>query len=96
MQPRNLFVTKTMQGVFGMVVAFAIATAPLAKELSPAVNQYVDRKLDPKAAEDVKFYLAFAVMVGGFLRATYGRHQATGNVFTPELLPGRGKADVIN
>jgi dipeptide/tripeptide permease len=87
MKPKNLFTTKTLQGAFAMIIGFVIATSPILSDL-------IDRKFDKKTAEDLKLYLGMVVVGGGFLRTTYGRYQATDDVYTPSPLVGRKPEDI--
>lgn len=76
-----------MQGAWGMLLGFMVQAAPLS-------DDFVDRKFDPELAKDIKFYLSLALVAGGVLRTAYGRHQATEDIITPDILPGRNRADV--
>lgn len=95
-KPRNLFTTKTMAGAFSMVAGFAIATTPLVDAATPIVVEMIGRKLNQEQSNDIKSALGLFVVVGGFLRTAYGRHQASSEVYTPAGMPGRDKKDVDN
>ena len=76
-----------MQGAIVMMFGVLVATTPI-------LNRAIDRKLAPEVAEDIKLVLALICASGGFLRTAYGRHAATDDVYTPDHIPGRDKADV--
>jgi hypothetical protein len=84
MQTRNLFTTKTMQGVFVTLIGFLI-------QVIPTSNAFIDRKFDKQQAEDVKFFLSVVLVLCGSARTTYGRYVATGDVVLPRRLRIRRK-----
>lgn len=77
-----------------MVAGFAIATTPLIDAASPIAVELIGRKFSEEQSQDIKSALGLFVVVGGFLRTAYGRHQASSEVYTPPGMPGRDKRDV--
>lgn len=89
MKPRNLFKTKTMQGTIFLFTAFLMQAVPIS-------GGFIDRKFDKEQAQDIKYYLSLVLAFGGLFRASYGRYQATSDVFTPQFLPGRNREDITS
>lgn len=79
-----------------MVAGFAIATTPLIDAAAPIAVELVGRKFSEEQSADIKSALGLFVVVGGFLRTAYGRHQASPEVYTPPGIPGRNREDVEN
>lgn len=95
MTPRNLFRTKTV--IAAMVTAIGsilFAVTPVAK------NYLVRRAADSEAKQDIEdaaqaLSIALGVLgFGGSTIAIRGRYEATPDVYTPDLMGGRNKADI--
>jgi hypothetical protein len=87
--PRNLFLTKTVRPLIGSALAFLALAAP-------HIGEITKRRLGEDAAKDINDIVSIIVVAGGLAgvgAAAHGRHQATNDVYTPWLLPGRKMHD---
>jgi hypothetical protein len=95
MTPRNLFKTKTV------IAAIVTAIGSIMFAITPIVKNYLIRHtpdLETKQdIEDATQALSIALGVLGFGSSTIairGRYEATPDVYTPDLMGGRNKADI--
>ena len=89
MTPRNLFATKTIQGLYIIVISFLI-------QATPTIDGILDRSMINKTASDnIKAAISMIVLAAGLSRSVYGRYDATKDVYTPVPLPGRKPEDII-
>jgi hypothetical protein len=95
MTPKNLFRTKTV--IAALVTAIGsimFAVTPIAK------NYLVRHTADLEAKQDIEdaaqaFSIALGVLgFGSSTIAIRGRYEATPDVYTPDLMAGRNKADI--
>jgi len=78
---RNLFLTKTLLGVYISLLSFFV-------EIAPNVENILTRRATTERdRSDIKDAIAIVLALSGAITTAIGRYQA-GGVYTPKGLPG--------